>query len=178
MTPGTILLADDDAIYRVRLARAFERRGFAPIEAHDGRSALEVVDAHRLDYAVLDLRMPPPDGLEVLGRLKDVQPHVNAVVLTGYGSIATAIESVRLGATYFVPKPADVRDLVRAFARAEGISSEPTPPREAPSLARAEWEHIQRVLADCGGNISRTARALGIQRRTLQRKLSKHPVPR
>jgi two-component system response regulator RegA len=174
--PGAILLADDDAIYRVRLARAFERHGFTPHEAHDGRSALEVASTQELDYAVLDLRMPPPDGLEVLAQLKSTQPEVNAVVLTGYGSIATAIEPVRLGATYFVPKPADVRDLMRAFARAH--ESAPEIPQQTPSLARAEWEHIQRVLVDCGGNISRAAKVLRIQRRTLQRKLAKHPVPR
>ena len=100
-------------------------------------------------------------------------------MLTGYGSIATALEAVRLGATHYLTKPADVDDILAAFARAHRAPSElPTAPHDVPSLARTEWEHIHRVLTDCGGNISQAARLLGLHRRSLQRKLAKYPASR
>jgi two-component system, response regulator RegA len=174
---STILVVDDDATYRVRLARAFERRGFTASEAHDAESAVAAARAAHFDYAVVDLRLPDGSGLDVVAAIKALSPATNVVVLTGYGSIATALEAVRRGATHYVPKPADVDDLLLAFSR----GSHPAPARlehEPPSLARVEWEHINRVLADCGGNISQAARLLRIERRSLQRKLSKYPVPR
>jgi len=177
--PGRLLLADDDPIYRVRLAKAFERRGFTVHEAHDGRSALEVIASYRLDYAIVDLRMPAPSGLELVQTLAKQTPLTITIVLTGYGSIATALEAIRLGATDYLQKPADVQDLLHALARRRPTEgSEPSEVVHTPTLARAEWEHVQRVLADCGGNISEAARVLGIARRTLQRKLAKYPVPR
>jgi two-component system response regulator RegA len=121
--------------------------------------------------------MPGRSGLELVQALHEIDPATRVVVLTGYGSIATAIDAVRLGATYYLPKPADADDIVAAFARADAPPLEPPEPEyeEAPSLARAEWEHINRVLSDCGGNISEAARRLGIHRRSLQRKLQKYP---
>jgi two-component system response regulator RegA len=115
----------------------------------------------------------------VVRELKALDAMTNVVVLTGYGSIATALEAVRLGATHYLTKPADVDDLLAAFERAtkpptESVAIE----HNVPSLARAEWEHINRVLADCGGNISQAARLLGLHRRSLQRKLSKYPNAR
>jgi two-component system response regulator RegA len=175
----SLLLVDDDATFRTRLARAFAARGYAVREAGDGAAALALAREESPELAVVDLRMPESDGLDVVRALKAIDPTTNVVVLTGYGSIATALEAVRLGATHYLTKPADADDLVAAFARADG-AVEPAPRTEpvAPTLARVEWEHIQRVLADCDGNVSEAARRLGIHRRSLQRKLAKFPVPR
>ena len=116
--------------------------------------------------------MPGKSGLELVKALLEMDPHTKIVVLTGYGSIATAIGAVRLGATHYLSKPADADDIVAAFARGDAPPLAPTDvDYQAPSLARAEWEHINRVLSDCGGNISEAARRLGIHRRSLQRKL-------
>jgi two-component system response regulator RegA len=175
----TLLLVDDDAIFRRRLARAFAERGFRVREAADGASALAAARDESPELAVVDLRMPGVDGLEVVRGLKAIDPTTQVVVLTGYGSIATALEAVRLGAAHYLTKPADVDDVLAAFARGETTDGgEPLPERPVPSLARVEWEHISRVLADCDGNVSRAARLLGIHRRSLQRKLAKFPVPR
>ena len=124
---------------------------------------------------MVDLRIGERSGLELVRELKDIDEATQIVVLTGYGSIATAIDAVRLGATYFLAKPADVDDILAAFARGEAPPQvQPDSDYQAPSLARTEWEHINRVLADCGGNISEAARRLGIHRRSLQRKLGRY----
>lgn len=174
----TLLLVEDDTVLRRRLARAFAERGFEVREAPDGPEALRLAESDPPEHAVVDLKMPAMSGLAVVEGLKQVDPSTVVVVLTGYGSIATALEAVRLGATHYLTKPADTDEIVAAFARAQ--SGAPTPSQElsTPSLARVEWEHINRVLADCGGNVSQAARVLGIHRRSLQRKLSKYPLPR
>ena len=178
-TPVSILLADDDNILRHRLARAFTSRGFEVYEAEDAESAMREASSHSPEWVLLDLRMPGVVGLELLSGLRSVDPNTNIVVLTGYGSIATAMEAVRLGATHYLTKPVDMDDVLNAFARKDTESFLPSDVEPVtPSLARVEWEHIQRVLSDCGGNISEAARRLGLHRRSLQRKLSKHPVPR
>lgn len=173
----SILIVDDDEVFRRRLARAFEDRGYDTRVAGDFESAVALATEESPELAVTDLKMPGRSGLELVQALHEIDPATKVVVLTGYGSIATAIDAVRLGATYYLPKPADADDIVAAFARAEAPPLEPPQPeyREAPSLARAEWEHINRVLSDCGGNISEAARRLGIHRRSLQRKLQKYP---
>jgi two-component system response regulator RegA len=172
---GTFLVVDDDEPFRERLLKALRSRGFEVYGAADHDAALASARAHPPRYAVIDLRMPGRSGLEVVRALKALAPEAKLVVLTGYGSIATAVEAIRLGADHYLSKPADADDLLAALARTEA-----QPPPEdigdrAPSLARAEWEHINRVLADCGGNISQAARRLGIHRRSLQRKLQKYP---
>lgn len=173
----SILIVDDDEVFRRRLARAFEDRGYDTRVASDFESAVASATEDSPELAVTDLKMPGRSGLELVQALHEIDPATKVVVLTGYGSIATAIDAVRLGATYYLPKPADADDIVAAFARAEAPPLEPPEPeyQEAPSLARAEWEHINRVLSDCGGNISEAARRLGIHRRSLQRKLQKYP---
>ncbi len=175
----TLLLVDDDDRFRERLAKAFAQRGFVVRTAHDGQTALAAAREESPEYAIVDLRMPATNGLDVVRDLKAIDATTNVVVLTGYGSIATALDAVRLGATHYLTKPADVDDLLAAFARREGAE----PPlaevqHEPPSLARVEWEHIQRVLSDCGGNVSLAAKKLGLHRRSLQRKLFKLPVSR
>jgi two-component system, response regulator RegA len=177
--PPLLLVVDDDATYRSRLVRAFEGRGFRARGADDIGPALALAREEPPDYAVVDLRLPGGSGLAVLDELRRLRADANVVVLTGYGSIATAVEAVRRGATNFMPKPADLDDLLVAFVRgAHPPGTAPAMTHDAPSLARAEWEHINRVLADCGGNISQAARVLRIQRRSLQRKLAKYPVPK
>lgn len=172
----SFLVVDDDAAFRERLARALRDRGFEVRVAAGYDDAVELARADSPEYAVVDLRMPGRSGLELTRELHRIDPATRIVVLTGYGSIATAIEAVRLGAVYYLSKPADADDVLAAFARGDAPPLH-TPPAEftTPSLARAEWEHIQRVLADCGGNISEAARRLGIHRRSLQRKLQKYP---
>jgi two-component system, response regulator RegA len=172
----SILIVDDEDFFRERLSRAFSRRGFSVFTAADYEQAIEVIEISRPEMAVVDLKMPGKSGLEVIKDGKKIHPELKIVVLTGYGSIATATDAIRLGAVNYLPKPADVNEIINAFNKEEDIASEPeqhdfTPP----SLARTEWEHINRVLADCGDNISETAKKLGIHRRTLQRKLTKYP---
>lgn len=173
---ATILFVDDDERYRVQMQRAIARRGFGCAIAQDGDEALALVRTQRFDYASVDLRMPGMGGLDLVRALLAVAPELYVVVLTGFGSIATAVDAVRLGAKHYLTKPADANDLLAAFARTDPGRAPIA--HAVPSLARAEWEHIQRVLDDCGGNISQAARLLRIERRSLQRKLAKHPVPK
>ena len=172
----SLLIVDDDEVFRTRLARAFRERGYDVRAAAAYDEALALAREESPEMAVVDLRMPGPSGLELVRDLKGLDPSTRILVLTGYGSIATAIEAVRIGATYYLSKPADVDDILAGFARGAAPPLDP-PPTDyaAPSLARAEWEHISRVLSDCGGSISEAARRLGLHRRSLQRKLQKYP---
>mgnify|MGYP003954331603 CR=1 FL=1 len=172
---GTILLVDDDEVLRRQLSRALERRGWTVFLAEGYDEAMACVKAESPDRVVVDLRMPGRSGLEVVRDVVAEDETTEIVVLTGYGSIATAVEATKLGAVNYLPKPADADDVLAAFERAHQPLDAVTEPFEPPSLARAEWEHIQRVLADCGQNISETARRLGIHRRSLQRKLQMYP---
>ncbi len=174
----TVLVVDDDERFRSRLLRAFEERGFEARGAADVDEALALARAESPEYAVADLRMPGRSGLDLVRELKVLDPTTRIVVLTGYGSIATAVEAVRLGAVHYLTKPADLEEIIAALDRDAHPHDAPEPPSEVASLARIEWEHINRVLTDCGGNISQAARLLGLHRRSLQRKLSKYPVPR
>lgn len=172
----SLLIVDDDEILRERLGRAFRDRGFAVRTAGDYDEAMRLANADSPEMAIVDLRMPGRSGLELVRDLHAADPQTRVVVLTGYGSIATAIEAMRLGAMNYLPKPADVDDIVAAFEKGDAPPlSTPETEYTAPSLARAEWEHINRVLTDCGGNISEAARRLGLHRRSLQRKLQKYP---
>lgn len=171
----TILIADDDDRFRDRLAKALEARGHAVHAASDMPSALGVAASHSIDWAIIDLRMPGSGGLALIAELIALQPEIEVVVLTGYGSIATAVEAMRLGARDYLTKPCHADRVLAAFAA--DPPREGNQPYEIPSLARLEWEHIERVLRECNGNISKTARVLGMHRRTLQHKLAKFPVP-
>jgi two-component system response regulator RegA len=173
--PPTVLVVDDDESYRTQLSRALDRRGFRVLSASGAAIAVDLARANPIAFASVDLRMPGPSGLDLVRSLRAIRPDAVIVVLTGYGSIATAVDAVRLGAAHYLTKPADAGDLLAAFAR--GTQDDPSPSEfEVPSLARAEWEHINRVLSDCSGNISQAARMLRIQRKSLQRKLGKYPV--
>lgn len=172
-----ILVVDDDATFRNRLVRALQDRGFAARAAGDHPAALTLAEEFGPGRAVVDLRMPGKSGLEVVRDLLAHEPGMQTIVLTGYGSIASATEAMRLGAVDYLTKPADADQILTAFERQEKAPDEapPRPPDQAPSLERVEWEHIQRVLADTGGNVSQAARVLGIHRRSLQRKLARRP---
>jgi two-component system response regulator RegA len=168
-----ILVVDDDEIYRERLAKAFRSYGYSSVTACDVESAVLVMEEQRVDAAVLDLRMPG-GGLMCLTELLARQPWVKAVILTGYGSIATAIQAVRVGAVDYLTKPADAEQIL-AILFGKEVVEEVAESYRLPSLDRLEWEHIQRVLQEQGGNISRAAEVLGLHRRSLQRKLQKFP---
>lgn len=171
---GAILLVDDDEVFRERLARALRDRGYDVATAADHDGALAAAQERKPDFAIIDLRMPGLSGLALIGPLHAIRPGARIVVLTGYGSITSAVEALRAGAHDYLSKPVDADQIIGA------LTGEPARPAAAtptlsPTLARAEWEHIQRILADCGQNISEAARRLGITRRTLQLKLKKYP---
>jgi two-component system response regulator RegA len=169
----SLLIVDDDTSFRERLVRARRDRGFEATGVPDHAAAIDAAQVESPELAVVDLRLPGESGLSVVRDLKALDASTVVVVLTGYGSIATAVESIKLGAASYLTKPADADQIVAAFD-----GTQPADDAQAPSLARVEWEHIQRILADCDGNVSQAARVLGIHRRSLQRKLAKRPVAR
>lgn len=172
--PGrTLLIVDDDQRFRTRLIRAFEERGYEVVGAGSYDEAMIAARQESPELALVDLRLPGRSGLEVVRALKAIDRTSNIVVLTGYGSIATAVESMKCGAATYLTKPVDADQIAAAFENAGGSTSVPS---SVQPLARVEWEHIQRVLADCDGNVSQAARLLGIHRRSLQRKLAKDPL--
>ena len=178
-----ILLVDDDEVFRERLARGFRDRGYVVAQAADVAEAEAVVAGFSPQFGVIDLRLPSGSGLDVVRLVKKRRPKAVLLVLTGYGSIATALDAVALGAVHYLTKPATIDEILAGFARAGSHVPEPEATTgieelPIPSLARVEWEHINRVLADCGGNVSEAARRLGMHRRSLQRKLSKRPTKR
>jgi len=172
-----LLIVEDDEPLRERLARAFERRGLEVRRAANAEEATKLVAEEAPELALVDLRMPGQSGLDLIPLLRAADPATRVVVLTGYGSIATAVEAVRRGAMQYLTKPADADQIMAAFERgdAQGETALASQPM---SLDRVEWEHINRVLMDCQGNVSETARILGIHRRSLQRKLAKYPSAR
>jgi two-component system, response regulator RegA len=174
----SILLVDDDEVFRQRMARALRDRGHEVRTAGNAEEALALALAESPEYAVVDLKMPGRGGLHLVAELKALDPSTAVVVLTGYGSIATATEAVRRGAVDYVSKPVDADELLAAFGRGAGNATALPETASTPTLARAEWEHIQRVLADCQGNVSEAARRLGLHRKSLQRKLHKYPPAR
>lgn len=167
-----LLLVDDDATLCRVLATALERRGYDVSVAQDSSLAIQLIQQLRPQYAVVDLRLLDGSGLKLVSRLKAANENVRTVVLTGYGSISTAIDAIKLGATHYLTKPANTDQIVAAFGAATPDLDAPTV-AELQSVNRLEWEHIQRVLHDVDGNVSAAARALHMHRRTLQRKLSK-----
>jgi two-component system response regulator RegA len=173
----SLLVVDDDDTFRERLARALRDRGFEVRTASDFASAVQAASADPPEMAVVDLKMPGRSGLDLVRELRALDAGTRVVVLTGYGSIATAVEAIKIGARHYLTKPADADEVLSALgAQAEDdLHPAASAVPGTPSLARAEWEHIQRVLADCAGNVSEAARRLSIHRRSLQRKLAQNP---
>ena len=165
----SLLIVDDNDPMRERLARAFDDRGFDVRTAIDYEDALRVARKDSPEMAVIDMRMPGGNGMDLLRELLRLDPNTKVVVLTGYGSIATAVDAIKLGAVNYLQKPADADEILAAF----DPDAKDKPVAPVPSLARVEWEHIHRVLTECEDNISEAARRLGIHRRSLQRKLKK-----
>ncbi len=172
--PGLLLVDDDEVLCQV-LSRALSKRNFQLEVAHSLDQAIQKADSMHPEFAIVDLRIGQDSGLNLIKQLVENEPGIRIVVLTGYASISTAVESIKLGAIHYLTKPADVDDIIKAFYHDQGdeniqLQSEPM------SAKRMEWEHLQKVLNDYDGNISAAARAMGMHRRTLQRKLGKKPV--
>jgi len=172
-----IVVVDDDQALRDRLCRAFRDRGWEAHAATDREETLQLVNTTSPDLVLLDLKMPGLSGLDLIQDIKKVDSTIAVIILTGYGSIPTAMQALKLGADNYLAKPADADQILDSYSELSGDSGEKHTPTTVPSLARVEWEHIQRILADCDGNISQAAKLLGIHRRSLQRKLSKYPPP-
>jgi two-component system response regulator RegA len=179
-SPRPLLIVDDDATFARVLARAIGSRGFETLTAGSAEEARALARRHQPRYCVLDLKLGEENGLKLIPELHMLVPDMRILLLTGYASIATAVEAIKRGAHDYLAKPVDADAVVRALLDGDGPAPAdddlPDAPEAPLALRRLEWEHIQRVLTECDGNISETARRLGMHRRTLQRKLSKHPV--
>jgi len=171
--PERILIIDDDQHFTQVLGRSLERQGYQARIATNGEEAILQAKEFQPQWLTLDLRLEQESGLSLIKQLKELLPDSRIVMLTGYASIPTAVEAVKLGAHNYLHKPATLQELINAFSDSPGAQEDNTP-TEVMSVDRLEWEHIQRVLNENQGNISATARALNMHRRTLQRKLQKY----
>ena len=169
-----LLLVDDDPIFCAVLARALTARGYTVHIAHDASGAEALARACLPLFAVVDLNLSGASGLALVPVLHQLSPEIKILVLTGYASIATAVEAIKLGATHYLPKPADADEILAALLQNKNAAGDELVSAPLP-LSRVEWEHIQKVLSEHEGNVSATARALKMHRRTLQRKLAKRP---
>ena len=170
-----LLIVDDDKVFCNVLARALTKRGFNAIQAHTIDDALKIGETSLPEYAIVDLKLANESGLVMVEKLKQLDPGTRIVMLTGYASIATAVEAIKLGATHYLAKPVDADEIMAAFERTVGESSTPISANPL-SVGRLEWEYIHRILAENDNNISVTAKILNMHRRTLQRKLAKKPL--
>jgi two-component system, response regulator RegA len=170
-TERTLLIVEDDKAFLQRLGRAMEARGFAVVTAETVGEGLQHVENAPPAFAVVDMRLGSGNGLDVVVALKQRRPDARAIILTGYGNIATAVNAVKIGAVDYLSKPADADDVVAALLALEGRKAEP--PEHPMSADRVRWEHIQRIYELCARNVSETARRLNMHRRTLQRILAK-----
>ncbi|MDI1431689.1 response regulator transcription factor [Polyangium sorediatum] len=171
----TLLVVDDDDAFRAALGEALERRGFSVSLAEGPPAALSLAERQVFEYALVDVRMPGGSGIDLVRSLRSLDEGTRIVVLTGYGTIANAVEAMRAGAFDYLTKPVNAAACERALA---GRTSTESAPDDVPSLDRVEWEYLHRVLGDCGGNISEAARRLRMHRRSLQRKIAKMPPAR
>jgi two-component system response regulator RegA len=171
----TFLLVDDDPTFAQIMQRALVRRGFAADVCLNAATAIDAVQQTHYSKAIIDLKIAQDSGLALIKSLKALKPDLDMIMLTGYSSISTAVEAIKLGAKNYLCKPADIDEILNAF-EVSNDQEEPILPENPTSLDRLEWEHIQKTLQDNDGNISATARILGMHRRTLQRKLQKRPV--
>lgn len=171
----TLLIVDDDETFCEVLADALTDRGYQVYTAHNTSTALQLSEQFEPEYAVIDLRIAQESGLDLVSKLHALDENTRIVMLTGYASVATAVEAIKLGAVHYLTKPADADEILTALHKDEGdagVSLADNPP----TVKRLEWEHLQKVLRECDGNVSAAARKLRMHRRTLQRKLAKHPV--
>lgn len=171
----SLLIVDDDPVFCNVLAKAMTKRGFAVVCAHTIEDALDQAENTPPEYAIVDLKLASESGLVLVEKLKALDFGTRIVMLTGYASIATAVEAIKLGATHYLAKPVDADEIMAAFERTVGESDIPISANPL-SVGRLEWEYIQRILTENDNNISVTARILNMHRRTLQRKLAKRPL--
>ncbi|WJF90162.1 response regulator transcription factor [Paraburkholderia bonniea] len=178
MNNMNFLVIDDDEVFAGILARGLTRRGYVVEQAHSASEALRLAQQATFGQITIDLHLGNDSGLTLIAPLRDLQPDSRMLVLTGYASIATAVQAVKEGADNYLAKPANVETILSALqSEASELQADAALEHPVPlSVARLEWEHIQRVLAEHAGNVSATARALNMHRRTLQRKLAKRPV--
>ena len=169
----TCLLIDDDALYLSVLKRSLERRGYRVETATNAAEAIAVANAQAPDFALVDLKLAEDSGLDLVGPLREAHAAMRIVLVTGYASVATAVEAIKRGADHYLAKPTTVDAILRAIGEKEGVEAEPADTMTP--LSRLEWEHIQQAMIDSQGNISAAARLLGMHRRSLQRKLAKKP---
>jgi two-component system response regulator RegA len=167
-----LLIVDDDDIFRERLCRAMERRGFEALGAANVEEAENLTRSRKVHYAVIDLKLGSTSGLDLVPTLRSAQPDCRVIMLTGYGNIATAVAAIKAGAVDYLAKPADADDIEAALLAKK--AEKPAPPAHPMSADRVRWEHIQRIYELCDRNVSETARRLNMHRRTLQRILAKH----
>ena len=170
-----LVIVEDDEAFARTLKRSFERRGYRVVTAASHEALVELLDQHRPGYAVVDLKLGGASGLACVQTLHMFDPDMRIVVLTGFASIATAVEAIKLGASHYLAKPANTDDIEAAFERAEGDTATPVDGRQT-SIKTLEWEHIHQMLVETDFNISETARRLGMHRRTLARKLEKRQL--
>jgi two-component system response regulator RegA len=173
--PQVGLLVDDNLLYLQTLQRSLLKRGFETVLAQQGGEALDVARVHRPAFALVDLRLGEESGLELIAPLKAIRADMRILLVTGYASIATAVEAIKRGAHHYLMKPVTADAIVRALFEEHAQGAEPE--NTMIPLARVEWEHIQQALTETQGNISAAARLLGAHRRSLQRKLAKRPGP-
>lgn len=176
---AAFLILDDNDVFASTLARSLSRRGFSATVAHSGEDALKAAAETDFTYATIDLQLQQDSGLQWIAPLREKLPHARLLVLTGYASIATTVQAIKAGADNYLAKPANLDSILSALEHSANDASIDLDGADAAtplSVERLEWEHIQRVLVENQGNISSTARALNMHRRTLQRKLAKRPV--
>ncbi|BBO34180.1 response regulator transcription factor [Lacipirellula parvula] len=167
-----LLIVDDDDPFRELMIKAFTRRGLSAIGANCVTHAIALCDDIIPSKAILDLRMPGPSGLVLVEFLKNKFPEIQIVILTAFGSIVSTEAAIKQGASAYLIKPCNISDVLAAF---EPSSQQSDVPVDFPSIAQVEWDYIQRVLRDCGGNVTRTAQVLNLDRRSLQRRLANPP---
>ena len=170
-----LVIVEDDAAFARTLARSFERRGYTVLSADSHEALLALLETHSPDYAVVDLKVGGASGLACVQTLRAQDEDMKIVVLTGFASIATAVEAIKLGASHYLAKPSNTDDIEAAFAKSDGNPDAPVDGRQS-SIKTVEWEHIHQTLVETDFNISETARRLGMHRRTLARKLEKRQL--
>ncbi len=167
-----LIIIDDDTPFRERLARSMEKKGFFVETSFNYKDGLTRCHNEKYDYAIVDMRLEDGSGLELIKQIKQISPKTKALLLTGYGNIATAVAAIKTGAIDYLPKPAEIDQIYDALTNADEVL--PPPPDNPMTADRIRWEHIQRVFILCKRNVSETARRLRMHRRTLQRILNKH----
>ena len=177
MTDEAALLVEDDPVFGRSLRRALEKRGLRCVWVQDAAQALQRATTQHFDYAVLDLKLGSESSLSLIEPLRALQPELRILLLTGYASVATAVDAIKRGAINYLPKPSSADAILRALRGEDDGEGAPLAPEQMTPLARIEWEHIQQALHETEGNLSAAARLLGMHRRSLQRKLAKRPGP-